>query len=275
MSNRHDEYVRAAGYELRNPDSPKLLVLLHGLGGDREQPLQMLGPTASNGFAILAPDARAHGATLLIGDESDFTFPSMAADVLALVHATKQSGKPTYLVGISMGAALALELVRTGALDVRGAAFVRPAFNDQALPANLTVMKHIADELEQHGTQEGLLRFLRSSEYRRIATASTSAAASLRQQFEKPQAFERRPRLAAVPNNIAYRTPSDLADITVPTVVVGAVDDPVHPVALARVWAEHLGNAEYEQVPSRDNDPDQYSEQMRDAVAVHIERTMR
>lgn len=275
MSTNHDDYVRAAGYELRNPGAPQLLILLHGLGGDRAQPLQMLGSTVPNDFAILAPDARAHGATSLIGDVGDFTFRSMAADVLALAHATKQSGKPTYLVGISMGAALALEVIRTGALDVRGAALVRPAFSDQPLPANLAVMKQIADELEQHGTEDGLLRFLRSPDYRRIATVSGSAAASLRQQFEKPQAFERRPRLAAVPNNIAYRTPSDLAGITVPTVVVGAVDDPVHPVALARVWAQHLGDAEYEQVPSRDSDPDQYSAQMRDAVVVHIERTMR
>jgi alpha-beta hydrolase superfamily lysophospholipase len=59
----HQEYVQRASFELRNPTAEQLLVLLHGLGGDRNQPLRLVEGWQREDLAIVAPDLRAHGQT--------------------------------------------------------------------------------------------------------------------------------------------------------------------------------------------------------------------
>lgn len=103
----HQSYVDAAAYELANPRGDRLLLLLHGLGGDRQQSIRLLGQWNAARLTVLAPDLRGHGDTRVTGDKNDYALDALADDVLALVAHLGQSGKPTYIAGISMGAAWA------------------------------------------------------------------------------------------------------------------------------------------------------------------------
>lgn len=266
----HEDYALRAGYEVRSPDASRLLVVLHGLGGDRNQALGLLKGSALVDVAVLAPDARAHGATSLVGNPSDFTFPSMAADLLALIEATNQSGKPTYIAGISMGAALALHTVMTSALDMRGVSYIRPAFTKVSFPDNLQIMGQIAQLLDDSGPVEGLARFTQTVEYKAIAARSASGAASLREQFTKPRVAERSIRLAEVPRNTVFDGPQGSGTTNLPTLVVGTADDPVHPLSVARDWAAQLPGSDFVQVPSRDDDPLAYERSIRAALQKHV-----
>lgn len=272
MSNGHQDYVEAAGYELSSPDASRLLVLLHGLGGDRNQALGLIRGAAMNDIAVLAPDARAHGATNLVGEPSDFTFPAMVGDLLALIRATGQAGKPTYIAGISMGAALALHTVYTHALDLHGVGYIRPAFNHVPFPENLKVMTVIAEILDQYGQEEGLRRFTETVEYQAVEAISASGAASLRDQFTKPGVLERSIRLAEIPRNTAFDSKQTQDGRVLPALIVGAPGDPVHPLSLAGNWATQLPNARFVQVPSRDKDPLGYEKGIRTAVLSHLKQ---
>jgi pimeloyl-ACP methyl ester carboxylesterase len=104
MTDAGQQYVAAARYELLDRGGSHLVVLLHGLGGDRNQPLGLTTDRlAGTGVSVLAPDARAHGQTDVIGGPDDFTTAALAADVLALVDTLGLGDKQLIPVGISMG----------------------------------------------------------------------------------------------------------------------------------------------------------------------------
>jgi pimeloyl-ACP methyl ester carboxylesterase len=269
------EYVRAAGYDLLHPDGGALLLALHGLGGDRRQPLAAFADGMAAGIAVLAPDARAHGETAVAGPADVFALETMADDALALVRHLGQNGKPIVLAGISMGAALALRLLLRGDLDVRGAVLIRPAFGSTPFPDNLAALPLIATLLDADGPAEAVARFVDTEVYRSIVGESPSAAASLVDQFAKPSALERSVRLREVPRNVAYSSAADLEAIDVPVLVIGACRDPLHPFDLAERWAADIPTARLLEVPARDDDPDGFADGIRRAVVDFVERELR
>ena len=66
-------------------------VLLHGLGADRRQPLGIFEPVvqavAGPDELIVAPDVRAHGGFLAVGEPADFSIDRLAAEVCEQVPA--------------------------------------------------------------------------------------------------------------------------------------------------------------------------------------------
>ncbi|SDT34479.1 alpha/beta fold hydrolase [Microterricola viridarii] len=231
-------------------------LLLHGLGADRRQPLELFGPVlADSPESVVALDVRAHGASPLIGSAADFTLPALAAELAASARAALPPGEPVTLIGISMGAALALRIALDELLPVRRAVFVRPAFSSEALPPNLHAFPVIAELLTRLGPAEGVESFRESSLYQEVAAASPAGGRGLLGQFTAPDAVARAVRLTEVPRNRAYRDTAELAALSargVPALVVAAPRDPVHPVAVAAEWAEGLG-AELLTVPARDD----------------------
>lgn len=269
--NSHDDYASGAGYHLANPAGDRTILLLHGLGADHRQPLALVEGAALGGATVLAPDARAHGATAAIGGTEDFAFSAMVADLFALVTRLGQAGKPTDIVGISMGAALALRAALSGKIDVRRLVLIRPAFSDRPYPDNLSVMTTIGKLLEESEPGIARERFAASAEYAAIAAVSRLGAESLLNQFELQKAKERSVRLRAVPGNRAYATLEELSLITAPVTVVGTDRDPVHPLPLAEQWAEAMTSSRLETIPPRDINPAHTQERLREIVLSALE----
>ena len=228
------------------------VVLLHGLGGESSQPLSLFAPVIPPTITVVAPDVRAHGSSTVVGSAADFSLANLADEVALALMAAGHADTPLTLIGISMGAAIALRLALDEHLDVREAVFVRPAFTDSGLPANLRPFPVIAQLLADHGAVEGERRFRRSALFARAAAESPVGADAMLQQFRSPLAVERSRRLVEIPRNRAWFDASELASVTARTAVIAAVGDPVHPVAIARRWAELLPDPLYAEVPSRD-----------------------
>jgi alpha-beta hydrolase superfamily lysophospholipase len=68
-----NQYATAAHALRLDRGSEYLAVMLHGLGGDLEQPSELTPDRLrSTGVDVLAPDARAHGQTKIVGSEECF-----------------------------------------------------------------------------------------------------------------------------------------------------------------------------------------------------------
>lgn len=242
-------------------------VLLHGLGSDRRQPLgifeSMIEEVEGIEELIVAPDTRAHGGFLEVGEPADFALDRLAAEVsqrvpVAMAEAGRVGGpaasEPVTLIGISMGAAIALRIVLQGLLPVRRAVFVRPAFDDRWLPDNLRPFPVIGQLLADAGPA-GAVEFQERALFQRIAAESPAGAKALLAQFQAPDAARRAMRLVEIPRNRAFADDAELAEPGrrgIRSLVVGAPRDPVHPFAIAERWAGGL-DAALEAIPARDD----------------------
>ncbi|MEL4319808.1 alpha/beta hydrolase [Leifsonia sp. YIM 134122] len=250
------------------------VLLLHGLGSDRKYMLDVFGPvlaTLAPGERVIAPDARAHGASPLIGTPADFALDRLAAEVEASVAAqtavsvdsgdaestrTAESavGAGITVVGVSMGAALALRMALAGRIRIDRALFVRPSFTDRSMPENLRAFPVIGQLLHDVGPVEGQVLFRETPAYRSAVDASPLGGAGLLAQFRYPLAVERAVRLVEVPRNRAFDSETELASLgaRMPTAVIGAPRDPVHPFPAAEQWAGALGSP-LTRLPARDD----------------------
>jgi pimeloyl-ACP methyl ester carboxylesterase len=263
-------------------------VLLHGLGSDRRQPLELFAPVLEAAGAtaghVIAPDLRAHGQSTVVGEPADFALDRLADEVAAEVRGVlvahgdgTAASAPLTIMGISMGAALALRIALRGSLPIERAVFVRPAFDDSPLPANLRVFPVIGQLLADLGPDAGLARFRELEPYHRVAEASPAGARALLTQFTAPDAARRARRLVEIPRNRAFGAGADselggadselgrLGARGIRSLVVGARRDPVHPVELSERWAAGLG-APLEVVPARDDGQAAQTAALRDRI---------
>ncbi len=260
-------YVESAAFTLLGADRPGTIVALHGLSGTRHQPCTYLDGFDVPELGLLAPDLRGHGETDFMGQAEDFTPTQLGADVDALIrHLSLETGTVVVL-GISLGATVALELLRRATLDIVGAVFIRPAH--EASPArHLCVNRSIADLLRSD-PGEALSRLVASEEYCQVAAISERAAASLRDKVTADRAYERALRLAEGANWTAF-APDELFAKAPPSLIVAARDDPLHPLPVATEWQRRIAGSALAELPSRDTDPITYAALARSTVQAFL-----
>ncbi len=252
------------------------LLLLHGLGGDRAQPLSLFGPIVPPGTHVLAPDVRGHGERNETGPVAAFTLDALADDIAALVTraqgAEGHRGEPVTVVGISMGAPIALRLALRGLVEIDRAVFVRPSFTDVPLPHNLRAFPVIGELLADRGPTAGEAAFLRTELYTETLAESRLGAAGLVQQFRTPRAAERSARLIEIPRSPAFADGDDLGALAdeLDVAIAWAPVDPVHPVSVAELWMDELAGAASIPLPARDDGYPQHVAATRAGVATWL-----
>lgn len=213
---------------------PQVIVALHGLGSDHRQAFSAFSSLGREHWRIIAPDLRAHGRTQLEEATGQLTITRLAEDVEDLLRALRAPWQ-VHLLGISLGAAVATELLARAKLAISSALLIRPAWSWTPYPPNLAVFTEIADLLIRYGPTSGAQRFRRTAACRRIEATSPSAARALLRQFTAPQARARAVRLTALPRSAPHK-PTQRPPVTVLTSSL----DPVHPVGIARELARDL-----------------------------------
>lgn len=229
-----------------------MLLALHGLGSDSSAMRGYLAGAVPAGVQVLAPDLRAHGANPLIGEADDFALESLA-DEVARELIRVGDGSPVSIVGVSLGAAIAATIARSGRFPLDRVALVRPAFTTEPLPPNLAVFPVLGRLLEERRPRRVLEQLRASGAWRAIAHESLAHARALEEQVTQPLAAERRIRLLEIPRNAAYRA-GELR-IAAPSVVLASPRDPVHPLHIAEEWRDELG-ARMLVSPARDDGED-------------------
>lgn len=260
-------YADCAAATIVNGDRPAMVIALHGLTGTRAQPLALLAGVEAQEFGVFAPDLRAHGDTSLIGRAEEFTPGRLAEDVTQLIRRRGLESRRLCVLGISLGATVALELQRAGSLDVVGSIFVRPA-HSSGPPVHLQVNQLIAAYLREDPST-ALERLLSSDQYGQVEAVSPSGAASLRAKVTRPGSAERLLRLEVGSRWTAFARAEQL-QTTVPSLVIGMPGDPLHPLAIAQEWHARISASSLVEIPSRDDDPEGSSAAARSAIQAFL-----
>jgi pimeloyl-ACP methyl ester carboxylesterase len=218
-------------------------------------------------FGVLAPDLRAHGDTAFLGRPEDFTPRQLAADVTALMQDLGLASKRVCVLGVSLGATVALELFRGGSLDIAAGVFIRPSHSVDPAPyleVNALIASYLVEDPDS-----ALTRLLATDEYREVAAISPSGASGLRDKVTKPRSAERAMRLAMGAYWTAFAA-GERVESVVPSLIVAARNDPLHPVAVAEEWHARIANSTLVTLPSRDEDPVAHSALARSVVQEFI-----
>jgi pimeloyl-ACP methyl ester carboxylesterase len=255
-------------------DGDHVIVLLHGLGGDHDQALGFTPPAAEldgdgRRWRRLAVDMRAHGATAAIGAPNTLTFAAFAQDVEAISReAIAASGRPLIaIVGMSMGAEVALHVVARSPELALALVLIRPAFAGGAVPSQMLPCYQLVRDYLQRSGPVGVEAFVETEAYQEILRQSPQAAQSLRRQFARPDAVERSDVLTAIPTSA--QLPIDtLRRLTLPTLVIASPNDPAHPLACADLLANVLPDARpLVIVAEKQVDPGEHERELRDATS--------
>lgn len=220
------------------------VVLLHGLTATRRYVVMGSKALERSGHRVIKYDARAHGRSSPAPSAEAYTYDQLGDDALAVLD--NRGIERAVLAGASMGAHTLLNLALRRPERVAGLVVITPAYSaDDALEeARLGRWDRLAAGLrsggvdgflEAYGTPEGV-----SPEFAETIRVLTAQRLT---QHEHLDALA--DALEALPRSRPFASLDQLAEISVPAVVVASDDaaDPEHPEELGRAYAAALPNA--------------------------------
>lgn len=262
------DHIMRDGLTLRVDDSGgagTVVVFQHGLGGAAGQPAEIF-PQAP-GLRRLTLECRGHGGSQA-GATQRFSIANFADDVAALIE---QAGVgPVVLGGISMGAAIALNLAVRRAELVRGLLLVRPAWLTESAPENMAPNAEVGRLLTAMPAAAARQAFLAGATARRLADEAPDNLKSLMGFFDRPETEVIAALLVRIAADGPGVTEADLDAIGVPTLVLGNRRDAIHPITHAQTLAERIPGARFVEVAAKADSHDRYVSESRAALAAFL-----
>ncbi len=242
---------------------PRPAVRVPARPGRRRQPavwpLSTAGGRSADRF-----DLRGHGETRPLGDVDKLTIATLADDLIALLD--HLGIKQAVIGGISLGAAIAVNVALRYPERVLGLVLVRPAWIDRPLPENVTRYTTIARLIRESGPHAGLARFRALPEFLAMERESPDCARSLVGQFEHPRAVECVARLERLVADTPCADRASYGISKVPALVVGNRQDPIHPWPLAQSLSELIPGTLPREVTPKSVDLDRHAADVQQAV---------
>jgi len=230
----------------------------HGLGASMAQTFDLFESVA--GIRLIGFDARGHGLSEL-GPPGEIGLSTSADDLLSLLDFLEV--KQAIVGGISMGAAIALNFARRYPQRTMGLVLIRPAWLAEPNAFNVRIFSLVAEFIETDGPEVGRLKFQQSPEYRQLMGEYPQTAESLLGQFTGPRVSDAVAILRRIARDSPIRSMAELADISVPTLVLANRQDPIHPFEYGPALAAGIRAAEFQEIPSKSADVTRHIEQTR------------
>jgi pimeloyl-ACP methyl ester carboxylesterase len=237
------------------------VVFQHGLCGDAKQTAEAFPPLP--GYRRITIEARGHGSSGA-GDLSRLSISTFAEDVAAFIE--KQLAAPVVVGGISMGAAIALRLAVTTPALVRGLILARPAWITDAGPANMRPNAEVGHLLKTLPPEDAKSAFLASETGQRLTKEAPDNLASLTGFFSREPIAVTAALLTSISNDGPGVSEADIADIAVPTLVIGHDRDIIHPFSHAEALARKIPAARLVQITPKADDRARYVSDVHEAI---------
>ena len=220
-------------------DGPPV-VLLHGLSATKRYVVHRSKVLPRSGYRIVMYDARGHGASAAPDDPGAYEYSDLCADLASVMdeHELERAA----LAGVSMGAHTALRFALEHPERVSAVVAITPGYSGD-VATETGPWDRMADALEEGGV-EGFVSSWGAEEvaerYREAALDNARQRLSL---HEDLGAVAR--ALRVVPRSRPFPALESLRVVEAPVLVVGSRDeaDPVHRLAVAEAYVEHLPDA--------------------------------
>jgi 3-oxoadipate enol-lactonase len=220
------------------------LLLLHGLSAARRQVLQGSRHLLRRGCRLLSYDARGHGRSSPAPEPADYEYADLVDDLRRVIAQLDLDG-PLVLVGSSMGAATAMAYALAEPERIAALVQITPGYDGapKREEAELSMWDRMSAAVRA-GDIEGFA--VATGDSRLPEKWQKTVRTAIQQRMEQHLHLDAvADALRVVPRSAAWDGLDVLAGVTVPTLVVGSRDevDPMHPLALARDYAERLPDA--------------------------------
>lgn len=258
------------GVRLRGRDVGQgpAVVFQHGLGGDEAQVADVF-PQAGN-LRRLTLECRGQGQSAA-GGAADFSIKNFADDVMAFADAR---GVEKFAVGgISMGAAIALNLAVRQPRRVTALVLARPAWLWDTAPPNMRAYAEIAGYLARPDLAEALADFEASALAGTLAREAPDNLATLKRFFAVPDRKTLAALLAAIAADGPGVSEAEVGAISVPTLVIGHRVDALHPFAFAETLAGKIPGARLLEITPKALDKARYAAEFRAGLTDFLVQT--
>lgn len=237
----------------------------HGLGATAAQPAEVF----PQGFTRITLICRGHEGSAL-GDPANLSIAHFTDDALALLNHLGIRSLP--IGGISLGAAIALRLAVLHPARATALILARPAWVDQPAPATMRAYVEVARLLARHGAM-GRALFQSGQTWRDVSMASPDNAASLLTFFTRPHPETTVALLQTIPLDGPGVSRTQIASLTLPSLILTTPEDHVHPAAYGADLASLIPGSTRTTLPPKARDTPAHVAAFRAALAAFLAQT--
>ena len=216
------------------------VVLLHGLSATRRYVVHRSKALPRGGFRAIGYDARGHGESEAPEDPDAYDYSDLCADLASVLddHGIER----TALAGVSMGAHTLLRFALEHPDRVSAIVAITPGFAGEAA-TDTGPWDRMADGLERGGVEGFVSEWGARDVAERYREAALEHTRQRLSQHRDLGAVAR--ALRVVPRSTPFDGLRALRAVEAPALVVGSRDeaDPMHPLSVARAYADELPNA--------------------------------
>ena len=221
------------------------VVLLHGLTATRRYVVMGSRALQRDGHRVVAYDARGHGASSPAPSADAYGYGDLAGDLLSVLD--DRGIDRAVLAGASMGAHTLVRFALDHGDRVDGIVVITPAFDPDATEdeeRRLERWDALSEGLREGGVEGFVEAYGTPSAPERWHETIFKVLRQRLGLHEHPEALA--DALRAVPRSRPFEAWSELAELTIPAVVVASRDepDPEHPYAIGERYAEAIPGAQ-------------------------------
>lgn len=265
-----DRNGRKLEYEVSGEGLP--LVFLHGLGGGVSQIKSLYNVIP--GVKLIVLNQQGHGGSA--PDWERFGFDSLADDVIAVLD--HLGIKRAVIAGISMGAAVSLNLAVRYADYVQKLILIRNAWSFEAMPADRQkAFDDLGRCLERYHEsidgdwKSGLERFWCTEGGKIVeATGSAYTKNAFTRPFREDYNILWNKKYSLLPPQIPVNNREEIEGLMIPTLVIACKNDFCHPFEYGEKLYRTIPEARIIEIPSKDEDEKRHQEMINSSIRQFI-----
>ena len=237
----------------------RLVLFQHGFSMDHRQVIE-IWPDLNN-IRLICLDVRGHGFTELATPDT-LTLQHSVQDLLALFEHLGQT--PTVMGGISLGAAITMELTKH--LKIEQLIVCRPAFAPDCDTLHFDVFRRLRDIMQSEPQDQWAKSLEQQPEFQSLAETAPRNQETYRRLLEHPRLQELMIWMDALETEVMTITGPELGQLSCRTDIIGQEQDALHPAQLARSLSRQIPHARLHYMVSGGSSDDAYRASMQSTL---------
>lgn len=228
-------------YEVTGHGLP--FVFLHGMGGSINQIYTTYAPI--EGVQLITINQQGHGNSDVDWDKYDFS--NLADDIVSLLEYLNI--KKACFAGISMGAAVSLNVATRYPECVQKLLLIRNAWTDQPMLGKVQAAYH---DLGMSLKEDNIEAFYRTEGWRIVKKASAYTRNAFIGTFHDPCCIKNWRKYLILPKKTPISSLKELNNLTMPVSILANRNDLCHPFAFGEYLRDSIVGAELVEIPEKE-----------------------